>query len=139
MAKTSTCSWWQFQKYCRCGWWGIKSIFSPPPIQYNRLFFIVLSIPEFVYTNIHKGPTHPSNSMELSLVNGLVWVMVFNATFNNISVVSLLSVLLVEETAVHGENLWPAVSHWQTLSHNVVSRTPHLSGVWTLVVITLVE
>jgi hypothetical protein len=43
--------------------------------------------------------------MELSLVNGLVWVMVFNATFNNISVVSLLSVLLVEETAVHGENL----------------------------------
>jgi hypothetical protein len=43
--------------------------------------------------------------MELSLVNGLVWVMVFNATFNNISVVSLLSVLLVEETAVHGGNL----------------------------------
>jgi hypothetical protein len=43
--------------------------------------------------------------MELSLVNGLVWVVVFNATFNNISVVSLLSVLLVEETAVHGENL----------------------------------
>jgi hypothetical protein len=51
----------------------------------------------------------------------------------------LLSVLLVEETAVHGGNLWPAVSHWQTLSHNVVSRTPHLSGVWTLGVITLVE
>jgi hypothetical protein len=29
---------------------------------------------------------------------GLVWFMVFNATFNNISVISLRSVLLVEET-----------------------------------------
>jgi hypothetical protein len=23
-----------------------------------------------------------------------------------------------------GENHWPAASHWQTLSHNVVSSTP---------------
>jgi hypothetical protein len=30
--------------------------------------------------------------------------MVFNATFKNISVISWLSVLLVEETAVPGEN-----------------------------------
>ena len=34
----------------------------------------------------------------------LVRVMVFNATFNNISVISWLSVLLVEETGVPGEN-----------------------------------
>jgi len=33
-----------------------------------------------------------------------VMVMVFNATFNNISVISWLSVLLVEETGVSGEN-----------------------------------
>ena len=45
----------------------------------------------------------------------------FNATFNNISVISCRSVLLVEETGVSGENHWPVVSHWQTLSHNVVS------------------
>ena len=32
---------------------------------------------------------------------GLVWFMVFNATFNNISVISWQSVLLVEETRVH--------------------------------------
>jgi hypothetical protein len=44
--------------------------------------------------------------------------MVFNATFNNVSVILWLSVLLVEET---GEN---RPSHWQTLSHNVVSSTP---------------
>ena len=56
-------------------------------------------------------------------------VMVFNATFNNISVISWLSVLLVEETRVHEENHWPSASHWQTLSHNVVSRTPRLSGI----------
>jgi hypothetical protein len=31
----------------------------------------------------------------------------------------------VEETGVHGENHWPVASHWQTLSHNVISSTPH--------------
>jgi hypothetical protein len=35
-------------------------------------------------------------------------VMVFNATFNNISVISWRSVLLVEETAVPGKNHRPA-------------------------------
>ena len=37
--------------------------------------------------------------------------MVFNATFNNISIISLRSVLLVEETRVHGENYRPAANH----------------------------
>jgi hypothetical protein len=50
--------------------------------------------------------------------------MVFNTTFNNISVISWRSVLLVEETGVPGENHRPVASHWQTLSHNVVSSTP---------------
>jgi len=50
--------------------------------------------------------------------------MVFNATFNNIWVMSWRSVLLVEETGVPGENYRPAASHWQTLSHNVASSTP---------------
>jgi hypothetical protein len=36
------------------------------------------------------------------------WLMVFNATFNNISLISWRSVLLVEEA---GENHRPAVSH----------------------------
>jgi hypothetical protein len=36
--------------------------------------------------------------------------MVFNATFNNISVILWRSVLLVEET---GENHRPAASHWK--------------------------
>ena len=37
-------------------------------------------------------------------MNGLVWFMVFNAIFNNISVISLRSVLLVEEMRVPREN-----------------------------------
>jgi hypothetical protein len=106
-----------------------------------------------------------------------VCLMVFNAIFNNIgfSVISGRSVLLVEETGVPGENLsqvndklyhimlytstWlrfeltsvvmgtdclgncksyyhtitatTAASHWQTLSHNVTSSTPRLSGIRT--------
>jgi hypothetical protein len=47
-------------------------------------------------------------------------VIVFNATFNNISVTSWRSILLMEET---GENHLPFASHWQTLSYNVVSCT----------------
>jgi hypothetical protein len=50
--------------------------------------------------------------------------VVFNADFNNISVISWRSVLLMEETRVTGENHRPVASHWQTLSHNAVSSTP---------------
>jgi hypothetical protein len=38
-------------------------------------------------------------------------LMVFNATFNNISVISWWSVLLVEETGVPGKNHRPVASH----------------------------
>jgi len=52
--------------------------------------------------------------------------MEFNATFNNISVISWRSGLLVEETGMPGEKRRPVEvrSHWQILSHNVVSNTP---------------
>jgi len=42
---------------------------------------------------------------------GLVGFMVFNATFNNIAVISWWSVFLVKETGVPGENHRPAASH----------------------------
>jgi hypothetical protein len=60
-----------------------------------------------------------------------VRVMAFNTTFNNISAISWHSVFLLEEIAVTGENQRPAVSHSQTLSHNVESSTPRLSGIRT--------
>jgi hypothetical protein len=46
--------------------------------------------------------------------------MVFNATFNNISVISWRSVVLVEETGIHRENHRPtanvlSIKHWSML------------------------
>jgi hypothetical protein len=55
-------------------------------------------------TNINKASNH------LELMGGFGFV-VFNATFNNISVISWLSVLFVEETAVPGEKHQPVASH----------------------------
>ena len=55
----------------------------------------------------------------------------FNATFNNVSVIAWRSVLLVEKTGVPKENHRPVASNWQTVSHNVVSSTPRLSGIRT--------
>ena len=60
--------------------------------------------------------------------------MVFNATFNNISVILWRSVLLMEETGGPGEKHRPVASHRQTLSHDVVHlalieiRTHNVSG-----------
>ena len=50
--------------------------------------------------------------------------MVLNATFNNISVISLQSVLLVEESGVPGEDYQPVSGLWQTFSQNVPSTAP---------------
>jgi len=48
----------------------------------------------------------------------------------NISVISWWSVLLVEETRVPGENHRSVASHWKTVSHDVVSSTPHNERCW---------
>ena len=63
-----------------------------------------------------------------------LWYMVFNTTFKNISDISRRSVLLVEET---GENRRSVTSHWQTLSHNIVScRLPWTGLELTTLVMT---
>jgi len=46
----------------------------------------------------------------------VVWFIVLDATFNNISVISWWSVLLMEETWVPRENHWSVASHWQTIT-----------------------
>jgi len=45
---------------------------------------------------------------------------VFSSAFNNISVISRWSVLLVDET---GESHWTAESYRKTSSHNAVNAT----------------
>ena len=53
----------------------------------------------------------------------------FNDIFNNISVISWQSVLMVEETGVPDGNRRPVARYWQTSSQNVVHiRTHNVSG-----------
>jgi len=51
-------------------------------------------------------------SRDTNVFEEIGWFMVCNATFNNISVISWQSVLMVEEiTEVSGENHRPVTSH----------------------------
>ena len=68
----------------------------------------------FGYSTIVSSYVHP----QFQWLRVRVRVMVSSAIFNNISAISWWLVLLVEETRVSGENHRPAVSQWETLSHN---------------------
>ena len=70
------------------------------------------------------------NLCDVLLLQGVAF-MVCSATFNNISVMSWRSVLLAEETGIPWEKHRASASHWQTLSHKVVSSTHHLSRIRT--------
>ena len=95
-----------------------KVIFCHKTYAFHPFFHLFRKIPcHYIFTYEMR---------ELCIQTG-VSVMVFNTTFNNISVRPWRSVLLVEETGVSGKNYWPATSHWQTLSHNVVLSTPPLN------------
>ena len=67
---------------------------------------------------MHTMQTLPINTWKQSILKSKHWeycllllFMVFNATFNNMSVISWWSVSLVEEIGVPGENHWPVASH----------------------------
>ena len=62
--------------------------------------------------------------------------MVLNATFNNISAISWLLVLLVVEIEVPGKNHLFVASHWQTLSHICVSSAPRSELTTSVVIYT---
>ena len=57
-------------------------------------------------------------------IETLGWVIVFNAAFRNMSVISWRSVLLLDESGIPRENHRPDASEWQNLLHNVLSSTP---------------
>jgi hypothetical protein len=94
------------------------------------LFLLVKSLPNVIDTS-HNVVGEllfliPFMIILLKIINFIF----FNVTFNNFSAISWQSVLL-KETAVPWENHRPVASHWQTLSRNVVSSTPRLSGIRT--------
>jgi hypothetical protein len=69
------------------------------------------------------------------------WYMVFNVTFNNMSVISCQSVsfpvLLVDEIRVHGEKHRPVASHWKFYHiryrvHLAMSRKCRLNACWAV-------
>jgi hypothetical protein len=78
--------------------------------------------------SIHKDKWEYMPSQPTICENGIF------STFNNISVISWQSVLLVEEIREPEENHRPVASHWQTVSHNIVYlalteiRTHNISG-----------
>ena len=73
---------------------------------------------------ISKKSIHIFPGKEKATMYKLVWLMMYNATFNNIFVILWWSVLLVDETRIPGENHRLVASHRQTLSHNVAWSTP---------------
>jgi hypothetical protein len=64
--------------------------------------------------------------MKLKIITFRVRVMVLNPTFKNISVILWWSVLLVEDP----EKTTDLSQVTDKLSHNVVSSTPHMNGVF---------
>jgi hypothetical protein len=91
-------------------------------------FWIYEGLPKSI-SSVFMTTNTKTNTCILGNISTLgIRVMVFNATFNTILAIAWQWILLVEEIRVHGEDHRPSVSHWQTLSHNVVSSTPrHIS------------
>ena len=66
-------------------------------------------------TNISTSNDHGANISLLTIFFyrfDLIWFIVFNATFNNISAISWRPVSVVEEAGVSGENHGPWASNW---------------------------
>jgi hypothetical protein len=79
---------------------------------------MLIYVPDLFDGRGAKAPKAPSPPIEsttdacmVCMVRVMARVIVFNATFNNISAISWWSVLLVEETGVPAENHRSVVSH----------------------------
>ena len=82
-------------------------------------------------------------SCDLEIPYTLVFIVLY-ATFNNISVISCWSMFMVGESGASWENHRPVARHWQIVSHNIVSSTPHnVSGdrhwLWLVIHITTIR
>ena len=118
-----SCSCYHWLKYCSL---GVKCYECTVPMVYREKKSFFSSV-KHVHMWSSEGAIvglkceKPDHGLRHTHFKGLVWFMVFNATLNNIAVISWRPVLLVEETK---ENHRSVASHWQILSYNVVSSTP---------------
>jgi hypothetical protein len=83
------------------GSWSGETPIYPPKLCLRGVYIKLVRI---LKQNFNQLVRHTKNRR-------LVRVMVFHATFNNISVISWRSFLLVEETGLSGENRRPAASN----------------------------
>ena len=103
-------------------------------IPFYLLMYYFSSLRTTFHNKIKHVFLHSNESLKYSVTGKDWWhsliealwfgFMVFSVTFNNISVITWRSVLLVEETGGPGENHRLVASHRQTLSHNVVHFSP---------------
>jgi hypothetical protein len=66
---------------------------------------------KYIYLHLIQIKYNLWQRSEQVFISTKVWLMMLNATFNNISVISWHSVLLVEETRVPRENHRSVASH----------------------------
>jgi hypothetical protein len=117
----------------------------------NVLAFVNISLTtKYLKSNcLHKSPVWSNLSRNRLIIIAIIllWnnsimctshkkrnrvrIMVFNATFNNISVISWRSVLLVEEIAVPGGNHSRVTSHWQIwqIASQLITNTYRITAV----------
>ena len=109
-------------------WWNDDDVhillvhWQNSPVSYvvpTSNIILTLNQPDFALTPqccvlIEKTVNTISKCSNQNCYSLLVGLMEFNANFNNISVISWRSVLLVEETGVPRENHLPVASHWHT-------------------------
>ena len=69
------------------------------------------SVYVYIHVHVYTLPVLITTDIEILIPIIRVRVIVFNTIINNISVISWQSVLLVEETKVHGENHQPVSRH----------------------------
>ena len=83
--------------------WFIQGLVQTGFTVYSGLFKVWFrQVSLYIQINIDKS--HIISTLLSTYIQTGGWVMAFNVTFNNISVILLQSVLFVEETGIPGEN-----------------------------------
>ncbi len=100
--------------YLIFNFWHTLSLLKIGPMFFQRIYTCDKAKRECDCTTNTSGPLFEINGFDL------IWFIVLNTTFSNISAISWRPVLVVDEAGVPGENHRPWACNWQTVS--LVSR-----------------